>query len=123
MEQEVTSKAEIEAGLSAHAKWKRRLREAVEAQISEFDPVTVSSDSACEFGKWLDSLPASDRRSEDYKQVKQLHSEFHKKAGEILQLAISGQTEKASAQLKFDGEYGQASGRLVLAMQRWQSHL
>lgn len=119
----MTSKTEIEAGLAAHAKWKRRLREAVNTRLSEFDPKTVSSDGACEFGKWLDSLPESDRRSEDYKQVRQLHSEFHKKAGEILQMALSGQTDKASAQLEFDGEYGQASGRLVLAMQRWQARL
>ncbi len=119
----MTSKAEIEAGLLAHAKWKRRLRDAVKTGVSEFKPAVVRTEGACDFGKWLDSLSAEDRETADYQEVRQLHSEFHAKAAEILQLAVTGQPDKAGAQLEYDGAYGQTSGRLVLAMQRWEAKL
>lgn len=115
----MTSKAEIEAGLMAHAKWKRRLRDAVKAGTSEFSPALVRIESACDFGKWLETASPEDRATGDYQEVRK----FHAKAAEILQQALTGQAEKAAQQLEHDGSFGQASGRLVLAMQRWEAKL
>jgi len=119
----MVSESDLQAGLLAHARWKRRLLDAVKTGSSEFDPIQVSSADKCEFGQWLHSLPASDRDNEHYRKVTQLHNDFHKAAGEILRLALKGETEKATELLEYGGPYSHASGKLVLAMQRWKSSL
>lgn len=119
----MVTKEAIETALAAHALWKKRLQDAIATGKSEFQPDIIKTDHACQFGKWLYDLPADDRKSEDYAKVKTLHANFHKIAGEILQLAISGKKEDASKKLESGGTYGSATGKLVLALQSWKEKI
>ncbi|MBI5473545.1 MAG: CZB domain-containing protein [Ignavibacteriae bacterium] len=119
----MVTKEAIEAALAAHAQWKKRLQDAITTGQSEFKPDAVKKDNACQFGQWLYGLPQQDTASEDFKKVKMLHAEFHKIAGEILMLALSGKKENAMKMLGFGGSYGTATGKLVLALQSWKGKI
>ena len=116
-------KEEIDAALNAHAQWKQRLIDAIATGKSEFKPDVVKADNTCQFGKWLYGLTKADTQSEDYSTIKELHAHFHKVAGEILQSALSGKKEEALKRIDYGGDYGTASGKLVLALQRWKSKI
>lgn len=116
-------KENIDAALDAHAQWKKRLVDAVNAGKSEFDPAVVKKDDQCQFGKWLYSLPPGDKASDDFTKARQLHADFHKVAGEILQLALSGKKAEAQQKLEFGGEYSHITGKLVIALQTWRSKI
>ena len=45
--------AKLDAAASAHTQWLFRLKHAIDEGKSEFDPVTVRRDDACDFGKFL----------------------------------------------------------------------
>jgi len=119
----MVNKDSIDAALAAHSQWKKRLQDAIATHRSEFDPAVVKRDNACQFGQWLHGLPPQDKVSEDFKRVRDLHAEFHKVTGEILELALSGRKDDALHQLEAGGSYGSASGKLVLALQGWKAKL
>ncbi len=112
----------IDDALLAHAKWKKRLQDAVTSASSEFEVGTVRRDDACPFGQWLHAVPAPER-SADYQNILKLHAEFHRVAGEILALAVGGQRPKAEAMLGPGGEYSRTSGNLVLALGAWKNKI
>ena len=113
----------IDKAVLAHKEWKTRLEHAIQTGQSEFSPAIVKGDNSCEFGKWLYGLAASDKSGSDFKTVRDLHAEFHKIAGEILQQAISGQQEEAMKNLSFGGTYGVASSKLTTALYEWKKKL
>jgi hypothetical protein len=119
----MATKEAIDAALTAHAQWKKRLQDAISTGQSEFKPEVVKTDNACQFGQWLYSMSSQETKSEDYIKVKTLHANFHKIAGEILQLGLSGQKDEALKKLEVGGEYGSATGKLVLALQAWKAKL
>lgn len=119
----MVTKEAIDAALSAHAQWKKRLQDAISTGKSEFKAETVKKDNACQFGQWLYSLPQSDTKSEDYNKVRALHADFHKITGGILELALMGNAQEALGKLGAGGQYGSASGKLVLALQAWKAKL
>jgi hypothetical protein len=113
-------KQAIEAAISAHAEWKKRLENAAQTGQSEFDPKVVAVDDACPFGKWLYGLRGADASTADYATVKQAHAEFHRAAAGVLTTALAGRKAQALEQLAFSGDYSRTSGRLVLALRGWQ---
>jgi len=115
------SKDAIEAALAAHAQWKKRLQDAIATGQSEFKADVVSRDNACQFGQWLYSLSKEDTASNEFQTIKSLHADFHKTAGEILELALAGKKDEALKRLNPGGSYGQVSGKLVLALNDWKS--
>ena len=110
----------IDAALTAHTQWKKRLHDALKTGQSEFQVAVVKRDNACQFGQWLYGLSQEERNSDECKKVIELHAEFHKTAAEILDLALRGKKEEALTLLQFGGAYGIVSGRLVLALQAWK---
>jgi hypothetical protein len=112
----------IDEALLAHAKWKKRLQDAIAIGSSEFQVETVRRDDACPFGQWLHSVQAHEQ-TEEYRKILQLHAEFHRTAAEILRSAVQGQRPKAEAMLGAGGEYSRISGTLVLALNTWKSKL
>ena len=119
----MVTKEAIDAALTAHAQWKRRLQDAVSTGKSEFKPEVVKTDNACQFGQWLHGLPATDTNNEHYTKVKTLHADFHKIAGEILRLALTGKKEEALKKLDYGGEYSSTTGKLILALQSWKEKI
>jgi hypothetical protein len=110
----------IDKAILAHKEWKNRLESAIAMGHSDFKPAIVMKDNVCEFGKWLYSLSVDEKSSENYDIVRNLHAEFHKIAGDILQDAISGNIDEAKAKFLFGGTYGIASSKLCAALYDWK---
>lgn len=117
------NKEAIDAALTAHAQWKKRLQDAIETGQSAFAPDNVRKDNECQFGKWLYALSDADRKSPMFHKVRELHASFHSAAGEILRLALAGKKAEALKALEFGGPYGKATGKLVLALQTWKQQV
>jgi hypothetical protein len=109
----------IKQAIAAHLRWKRRLEEAILTGESDFTVARVGSDSVCELGQWLHSMPASERKSRHYQRVRKLHAEFHKTSAKILGLALQGARKKAATRLELGNEYTLASGSLTAALKDW----
>jgi len=91
----LVKKEDIDSALAAHALWKKRLQDALEKGTSEFKVDVVEKDNACQFGQWLYNLSEDEKSGENFNKVKDLHSEFHKTAAKVLEMAITGRKEEA----------------------------
>ena len=111
--------AAIRDAIGAHGQWKLKLKVAVRTGSSDISPQVASCDDACRFGKWLydEVRDPGIRSGMPYQVVRRLHGEFHATAGEVLQLAVSGQAPKAETLL--DGEFSQRSDKLRSALMKW----
>jgi Chemoreceptor zinc-binding domain len=110
----------LDAALAAHAKWKYRLMEAIETGKSEWRVGDVRADNGCQFGKWLLALPLSERLSENFKNVKKLHEEFHKLAADVLELALAGRKDEATAAMAMRSRFATVSSNLTMAVIAWK---
>jgi methyl-accepting chemotaxis protein len=117
------TKEAIDLALNSHALWKERLLEAITIGQSEFQVSVVKRDNACQFGKWLYGISEDEKSSQEYKNIRNLHAEFHRIAGGILELALNGDTEEALKGLESGGSYQRISGRLVLVLNKWRDEL
>jgi CHASE3 domain sensor protein len=114
---------QITKAIGAHGTWKNRLKRAIDTGTSDIAPEKVSADDQCEFGKWLHSLPETDRQSDEYQQAKALHACFHQEAGEVLRLALGGEKQRAMQCLAVGGPFGTASEQLTAQMMAWKARL
>lgn len=119
----MASKESIDNALNAHSKWKTRLLDAIKEKKSEFKVEEVQKDNACEFGKWLYSLPEADRKVAIELNITELHANFHKEASSILELALKGNKNEAMKKMEFGGDYGKITGKLVVALTKWKDRL
>ena len=112
---------EINKAIAAHGVWKLRLREAIESGSSEYRPETVALDSACDFGKWLHSIPDADRPEEYWVKADRLHKAFHAEAGRILKLALDEFTQEALASVSdLQGQFVITSIELTNTLYAWK---
>jgi methyl-accepting chemotaxis protein len=112
---------EITKAIGAHGVWKMRLRTAIDSGKADANAADVAKDNACAFGQWLYSaaIPASARASADYASVRQLHADFHRCAGKVLECV--GHGDKAQADVLMAGDYTRISGDLTSAMMKWKA--
>jgi chemoreceptor zinc-binding protein len=116
----MTTPDPFERAIAAHAKWKFELREAIDTGKSPWAARDVRTDNACEFGKWLATLPQSQRLSEHYTKVRDLHAEFHTAAADVLELALAGRKDEAAAAIGFNSRFAVVSSNLTMAVLAWQ---
>jgi hypothetical protein len=110
----------LDRAIAAHAKWKYRLMEAIDTGKSQWQVADVRTDGACDFGKWLLSLSLSQRLSEHSKKVRALHTEFHGLAADVLELALAGRKEEATAAIALGSRFAAVSSNLTMAVMAWQ---
>jgi hypothetical protein len=110
----------LELAIVFHAKWKYRLMDAINTGKSEWRVGDVRTDNSCEFGKWLLALPLSGRLSENYKKVLALHTEFHKLAAGVLELALAGRKDEATAAMALGSRFALVSSNLTMAVTAWK---
>lgn len=115
-------KDEITKGIGAHGLWKQRLIDAIANGKSDWKPDTVCMDNQCDFGKWLYGASPADKKSPHYETVKSLHAQFHKVAGEILRLALSGKKSEANTAMGDNSQYRDLSSKLTKEMMAWRDH-
>lgn len=114
---------EINNAISEHAMWKLNLQALIKS--GKFDaPVGECKDSECDFGKWFYGATITPRQkaSPHYKQVKQLHAQFHQVAAEVARLALDGEKEEAEKLMSFEGEYTTISNSLIEALTKWKEN-
>ena len=117
-------KDEIDKAIGAHGAWKQKLRTAIETGECESTPERVKQDNNCSFGKWLhERIDASSKSSVYYKEALNLHAEFHKEAGRILEIALNGDKDDAKALLQIGSNFAKTSANLTKKLQEWQSTL
>lgn len=111
----------INQAVGAHGMWKNRLKEAIASGSAEIPVDTIGADDQCVFGKWLygPHLSVADKATEYYKAVLTLHSQFHKTAARVAELALAGKKQEADTLLT--GEFAEASVSLTSAMMEWKS--
>ncbi|WP_165251407.1 CZB domain-containing protein [Paludisphaera soli] len=112
--------ASLDHAIAAHAKSKFRLREAIKTGRSEWSVENVRPDDQCEFGKWLNALPLSDRMRKEWREVKVLHSQFHTAAASVLESATSGRMVEAEAAMAPGGAFSDISTKLVRHITDWK---
>ena len=114
---------EIKKAIGAHGMWKSRLISAIKTGKSDFTPAKVCTDNQCDFGHWLygATIAAADKASPSYETVRKLHGEFHKIAGNILSLALSGKKEEAEKLMETGSPFAKLSAELTQAMMTWAS--
>lgn len=113
---------EIEKAIGAHGMWKTRLKTAIDSGQIDTPVETIKKDNQCAFGKWLygSTLTASDKTSEHYRQILDLHAEFHRIAGQVVELALQGKRKEAEQMMSLNGAYSSISAKLTKAMIDWK---
>jgi hypothetical protein len=111
----------INSAVAAHGQWKQKLRQAIDTGQCESTPEKVKQDNNCAFGKWLyDRIDSSAKSSVYYKDVVDLHAQFHREAGTILELALSGDKGQANEKMKLGSEFSKTSAALTTKMKEWR---
>ena len=115
--------AKLESAIAAHAKWKFRLREAMQTGKSGWTVESVRPENDCDFGRWLNSLPLADRMSREWKEAKALHARFHQVAADVLQCALEGKGGAAAAAMAPGGSFSEVSTKLVRLLTEWKQRV
>lgn len=113
----------IQNNLNAHLLWKLRFEFAISGQVPIHTPSPVlSADDQCPFGKWLygPTLSSEDMEGGDFENVRELHAQFHKIAGQMQDLIDKNEVTKARELLL--GEFDQSSKELVTALEAWMEN-
>ena len=115
---------EISQAISAHGKWKQKLRSAINTGQCESTPAKVKKDNNCSFGKWLHGrIDPTHKDSQYYPKIVDLHAKFHQEAGAILELALNGKTDEANSLLGLTSDFAKYSAQLTATMKDWQNSL
>jgi len=115
---------EIGKAISAHGMWKQKLRIAIDTGECESTPDKVKMDNNCAFGKWLyERIDPSVKSSPYYSEIVNLHAQFHKEAGAILEIALKGDKDQANELMGIGQNFAKCSGALTKKMKEWQDTL
>lgn len=114
-------KQEINNAISEHALYKFRLNQMIRQGQLE-NPKAPCTETDCQFGKWFFGAAVSSRYRgcSFYKQVKQLHSDFHKVACQVAGLAAGGEMEQAERMMRHEGDFHRISIELMETLARWR---
>ena len=115
---------EINLAVAAHRDWKFKLRKAIETGQCESTPDKVKMDNNCSFGKWLHyRIDPSVKNTPNYIEIVDLHAQFHREAGSILELALNGDKAKAASLMESGTKFVSLSSSLTVKMMEWQKAL
>ena len=106
----------FEEAVSAHQKWKARLRMVIDGKSTEMlDPEVVAKDDQCPLGQWIhgEGGKAHGVKSE-FLEVRSTHAVFHKVAAQVLRKSLAGDKTGASALL--EGDFYYSSSKVITAI-------
>ena len=107
----------FDEAITAHRQWKVRLRAVIDATSKEvLDPGNIAVDNKCVLGQWIHGDARQYLQLAQYTSLVQEHANFHKCAAEVLQLAQTGQKDRAKMLLDVDGPFTEASIRTINAI-------
>jgi len=103
--------ADFDKMIQSHSRWKFHLKDVIEHGKSDLVIADVRNSHLCLFGQWLDS--AEGRKLPYYKELVELHREFHNEAANILQMAVNAQKEMALEKMKLGSRFNQIAAKLI----------
>jgi len=108
----------FEEAVTVHQRWKTRLRMTIDGKSTEaLDPNVVCQDNQCELGKWIHGEGRQTMGAKpEFGAVKATHADFHQMAGNVLRKALAG--DKAGASILLDGDFYQASSKVIQAISK-----
>jgi len=112
---------EVSTAISAHAEWKRRLRDAVIRGHCELGSDEIARDDYCPLGRWLHGMPVESRNDHVYDDIIEVHARFHRAASDVVQFLEAGRIDDARAAMDSDSEFAQASEELVCLLEDWRA--
>jgi hypothetical protein len=115
--------AKIDQVITAHANWKDRLKEAIASGTCPITVEQAAKDDRCDFGKWIYSLPATERAAPRMLELARMHTEFHKQAAAILGLALAHRRPEAEAAMASGTPFTRVTTDLVMALTTWKVEL
>jgi hypothetical protein len=103
--------------IEAHQRWKVRLAAHIRGESTErLDWQVVCRDDQCALGQWLhQGARVPEAQHAMFTRLIAEHAEFHRRAGEVVQLVDDGQRERALRQIT-NGDYARASHRVVASL-------
>lgn len=119
----IRSEINIADAINAHMQWKARLQRCLDGTSDEkLDPMMVCRDDQCALGKWIHG-PAVDHfhGDEDFNTLRADHAQFHYVASNVVLKAQ--QNDHLSAINLFNGEYVQASRKVIHTLTELHKHL
>jgi len=116
--------SQLAAAARSHGAWKATLLQALVAGTSDQDPDLVARDDRCQLGTWLyhQSTP-TDRGSDHFEPLRELHAGFHELAARILRQAAGSDRGHASRAIAFGGEFDKLSAQLIDRINAWRDDL
>lgn len=119
----IRNEINITDAINAHMQWKGRLQRCLDGTSDErLDPMMVCRDDQCSLGKWIHG-PAVDHfhGDEDFNALRSDHAHFHYVASNVVLKAQ--QNDHSNAMVLFNGEYVQASRKVIHALTELHKHL
>lgn len=112
---------EIKKAIASHIQWKKELTELINTGNLQTPVDIIEKDSECEFGKWLvtATMLVGKKNSLIYNEIVLLHGEFHKIAGKIASLVLSGHLKEAKKLMAPGGKYESLSNKLIQILNTW----
>ncbi len=106
---------DFNSAIQAHIDWKMKLTNYIGKPDGTLDSKVVCKDNNCALGKWIHGAGANYRKSHQliFDSLKSSHAEFHRTAGEVVELANSGRKKEALILVAPTGRYGTASKKTV----------
>ena len=116
---------EIDNAIAAHAKWKVRLKQAIDTGKIDATVGVIRKDDQCDFGKWLKTLKlsATDPNTPHFNSIRGLHAQFHESAARVAELALGGKKQDAEKAMAYGGDFTGVSSKLTSAMLEWKKSI
>lgn len=110
----------MKSALDAHEKWYHRIEDKLTGKSDEkLEVATVACDDQCTLGKWIYNQGQRNFSAlSEFKELKNIHADFHLTAGNALNDVLNGENEQARAGLK---KVRHKSGSVQLALVRLYS--
>ena len=106
----------------AHARWKMRLVDYMNGRSRErLEAAVVSCDDKCDLGQWIYGDALRYGSLQEYRDLRQVHAEFHKSVGAIVEAVESRQIDEAKKLLGAD--FSRNSNRTVKAIYAMQARI
>lgn len=96
--------------ISAHVRWKQRLRDYIQHKAEPLDPAIIGRDDQCTLGKWLYGEGQIYAHTHNFDKVRIEHAAFHKHAAAVVTFVNRGDCDLAAQVL--NGEYARVSNHL-----------
>ena len=112
----VLAALDMDAAINAHERWKARIMDYLEGRSTEsMDPAVLRQDDRSALGRWLHSVGVATLGHQPaFALLMVRHQYFHEQAANMVELAQSGEWDKAVQVL--NGGYRHGSSQVVLLL-------